>query len=312
MDSLLLSFNVVAPLFLLMLAGFLCRRAHIFGETGMDAINKLINYVLLPAMLFLSLYRSDLNATVNLPLLGFVFGAVSLTVGALVLVVPRLVRSDARRGAAIQGMFRANSSIFATSLALMLFGSGDLGQMPFLIALVVVLYNIYAVLVLERYRGRNASVLAMLRSILTNPLIIGVCSGLLFSLLPIELPKFILTAADALSSATTGLGFLMLGASFTFASARANRRILTGCVAAKLVLIPLVWLAIAVLLGYRGHDLTALMILFCAPTAISTFTLAKEMGADADLAGEIVVFTSAFSIVSVFLWILVLSTVGLI
>lgn len=312
MEGLLLSFNVVAPLFLLMLVGFLCRRTHIFGETGLDAINKLINYVLLPVMLFLSLYRSDLNAAINPFMLGFVFVAVSVTVAALVLVVPRLVRSDCRRGAAIQGMFRANSSIFAASLAVMMLGEDGLGQMPFLIALVVVLYNIYAVLVLEHYRGRNASALALLRSILTNPLIIGVCLGLLFCLLPFELPKFVLAAADALSSATLGLGFLMLGASFTFASARTNRRILTGCVVTKLVLIPLFWLAVAVLMGYRGHDLTALMIIFCAPTAISTFTLAKELGADANLAGEIVVFTSAFSIVSVFLWILVLSSTGLI
>ena len=80
----------------------------------------------------------------------------------------------------------------------------------------------------------------------------------------------------------------------------------------KLVLVPLVFLAISYAFGFRDISLLSLMIMFAAPTAVSSFQMAKQMDGDGDLAGQIVVFTSAFSIVTVFGWIFLLKQFSLI
>ena len=103
-----------------------------------------------------------------------------------------------------------------------------------------------------------------------------------------------------------------MGASFTFASVREHRHLLTVCLLGKLVLLPAVWLVVGALLGFKGAQLCALMIIFAAPTALTSFPMAKEMGGNSALAGEIVVFTSAFSMLTTFLWIWLLGGLGLI
>ncbi len=69
---------------------------------------------------------------------------------------------------------------------------------------------------------------------------------------------------------------------------------------------------ISIWLGFRDVELLGLMLIFASPTAISSFTMAQKMDADSDLAAQIVVFTSAFCILTVFLWIFLLKQFSLI
>lgn len=71
-------------------------------------------------------------------------------------------------------------------------------------------------------------------------------------------------------------------------------------------------LPICIMFGYRGVELSTLMVIFATPTAISSFTMAQQMDSDSDLAGQIVVFTSVFCILTVFMWIFILKQTGLI
>ena len=80
----------------------------------------------------------------------------------------------------------------------------------------------------------------------------------------------------------------------------------------KLIIVPLIMLPLSVFLGIRGIALLTLTIIYGAPTGVSTFQMAKQMDGDGDLAGQIVVFTSAFSIVTVFGWIFLLKQFALI
>lgn len=79
----------------------------------------------------------------------------------------------------------------------------------------------------------------------------------------------------------------------------------------RLICVPLVTLLVGWLLGMRGVELIAVLSVFAAPTAVASTPMAQEMGGDAELAGEIVAVTSFFSIITIFLWILVMSKLGL-
>lgn len=72
---------------------------------------------------------------------------------------------------------------------------------------------------------------------------------------------------------------------------------------AKLVVFPILFLGLALLLGFRDAPLAVLLTVFGSPIAVSSFTMAQQMGGDDKLAGQLVVFSSLFSIVTMFLMI---------
>lgn len=109
-----------------------------------------------------------------------------------------------------------------------------------------------------------------------------------------------------LSGMATPMAFLILGASFKFSALKGNIKPLTIAVAVKLILFPALFLPLSILMGYRGIQLAALLTMLGAPTAVSSFTMAKQMNGMGELAGQIVIFTSICSIPTMFFWIFLL------
>ena len=108
------------------------------------------------------------------------------------------------------------------------------------------------------------------------------------------------------------MALVILGATLEFGSVRGNKKYLAIGIIGKTVVVPLVMIPIAVLLGFRDISLLAITILFAAPTAVSSFTMAEAAGHDGELAAQQVVFSSVVSLFTVFLWIFALRSMGLI
>ena len=107
------------------------------------------------------------------------------------------------------------------------------------------------------------------------------------------------------------MAFITLGASFSLKSAKENRRDLILVTAVKLAVYPLIYMLLPIHWGWTGHIMGAMLLTSASPTAISSYPMARSMGCDGDLAGEIVVVTSIFSILSIFLWVFGLKQAGL-
>ena len=110
----------------------------------------------------------------------------------------------------------------------------------------------------------------------------------------------------------TPLALIILGATFAFGDLRIYKIQLVTSVCGRLLLMPAIFLGIGILLGFRNHELVALMSLSASPTAVSSFTMADQMGGDGKLAGGIVVLTSIGAVFSIFMWTFVLNINGLI
>ena len=152
----------------------------------------------------------------------------------------------------------------------------------------------------------------IVRGILTNPLILASLLGLACMAVGLRIPSPVMSAVEDLSKIATPLALFLLGGSFEFSKVRQNRVQLFWGVMGRLVIAPAVFVSLAALLGFRGLDLASLMIVFAAPTAVNSYVMAQQMGGDADLAGQQVVFSSAFAIPSIFLWIFILKQMALI
>ena len=314
-ESFLLSLNIVLPLFLMMAAGYVFRRIIGLDTTWVQTTNKLVFRLLLPLLLFRNMVESDLSTLSSpgmLSLIAFAVAATILTFVLLYLIVPRLEPENPRRGVLLQGILRSNMALFGIPVALSLYGAGNITIVTVLVSFIIPLFNVLAVLSLKLFEGCKPDWKQILKSIVTNPLILAIAAGLLCNASGVLLPAPVQKAVWALSDCATPISFFVLGASFRFASAAKNRRALTAATLSRLVFVPLIWLTLGVLLGFRDQPLFALMMLFTPPTAVSSYPMACAMKGDGELASEIVVFTSAFSVASIFLWIFVFRALGLI
>ena len=103
----------------------------------------------------------------------------------------------------------------------------------------------------------------------------------------------------------------MLGAFFEIKGVGTHKKQLAVVCVGRLVIVPAIFLTLAVLCGVRGVELAAMIAIFGSPTAISSFTMTQQMGGDAALAGDIVIFTSALSCITMFAWALALKSLGM-
>lgn len=312
MQNLIIAFNVVLPLMLCIILGYFLSRIGMIKEELRKGMNSLCFKVFLPFYLFNSIYTTDVSASFNGKLMIFCVAAMTAWFVFLMFIIPRIEKENPRRGVLIQAMFRSNFALFGLPMAESLCGVEKMGPTSLLIGVCVPLVNVLAVISLETFRGGKPSVKKMLIGIAKNPLIISSILGVIFNLLDIRLPSAVLKTITDLGKVATPLSLVTLGASFTFASVAAFRKQLILGVSGKLVACPLIMVTLGALLGLRAEMLVPVLIFFGAPTAVSSFPMAQQMDGDGELAASLVVFTSALSILTIFLWVFALKTLALI
>lgn len=312
MENLILSFNIVLPIFLILSLGYILKKLKILDELTTKNMNSINFKVFLPLLLFYNVYKTDLSVVFNPKLLIFSIISVILVFLLLFIIIPLLEKDNRKRGVIIQGIFRSNFVIFGVPVCEALFGQNATGVASMLIAVVVPLFNFLAVICLEIYRGGNINFKKIIKGIITNPLIIASIIGLFFIYFKIKLPTPIEKTINDISKIATPLAFILLGSSFTFSAFSLYIKQLSITILGKLIIVPGIVLYIAALLGFRNVELTCLLSVFASPTAVSSYTMAEQMDGDSILAGQIVVLTSIISIITVFLWIFILKQFHLI
>lgn len=313
MESLELALEVVFPMILMMLVGYLLRAGKIVKQDVFRNANILLFRCFLPFMLFVNIYESNLQSfSMGALLLFLSLGNVTASL-LMMWMVPHFTPSNPRRGSIVQGLIRGNVAMYGVIVGTALLGEGNMGAVSIAIGALIPITNIMSVITLDVFSGDQGrtSFKTVLADVAKNPLIIAVLLGLLANFLRVSLPEIVYSPIKQLSKVASPLSFVALGGSFTFTSAHNNRKALALVTAGRLVILPLVMIMLAALLGFRGAEMVAVLIAFAVPTAVSSAPMAQEMGADADLANEIVVFTSAFSIITIFLWVYLLNAMGL-
>lgn len=306
----MISANAVLPMCLVMALGYGTRRLGWIRREEISAINKIAFRIFLPCLLYYNVYCSDLSGSFDPLLMAYAVGGVLLTFGLSLGYTLLTEKLPERRGVMIQGMFRSNYVIMGIPVAAALLGADQLGTVSILIAVVVPLFNMLSVVVLEVFRGQKPKPLHILGQIAKNPLVIGSVLGILTLAAGIRLPHILEQTIQNISAIASPLQLFLLGAFFQFSGLKTYRRELVTVSAAKLIVAPGLFLGLGALLGFRGVAFVSLIGVFASPTAVNSFTMAQQMGGDAELAGDIVVTTSAVSIPTMFLWIFLFKSLG--
>ena len=305
MDNFILSANVVLPLFITMMAGYAMKRLKWVNDAFLKQWNRLSFQFFLPILLFMNIYQTsgNLSEIFNAKLLLFAVASILLCFLLLCFTIPKIEPEAKRRGVLVQGIFRSNFVIFGLPVTAALYGDIGLATTSIIIAVIVPLFNVLSVIILEYYRSGKADLKVVLKGIVTNPLIFGSVLGIVFLLAGIKLPYFIEKTLADTAKVATPQALVILGGSFHFSSIKHHWKSLLLGVGGRLLLVPMLFIPISIFFGFRNAELVTLISMFGAPTAVSSYTMAQQMGADDELAGHLVVFAALFSVFTMFLWI---------
>lgn len=311
MSSFAVCLNAVLPLFLVMGLGYIARCTGAISRTDVPKANRWAFKFFMPIMLFYNIYTSDLSAAAQPKIIIFAVVCVLVLYGLSFGFVMLAEKQDDKRGVMIQGLYRSNFVIMGIPLAAQLVEGADLGPVVILVAVVIPMFNVLAVITLELFNGKKPTVGRMLLDILKNPLIIGIATGIVVRLIGLKLPTAVESAAGMIGKVGSPLMLFLLGAFFEIKGVGTHKKQLAVVCVGRLVIVPAIFLTLAVLCGVRGVELAAMIAIFGSPTAISSFTMTQQMGGDAALAGDIVIFTSALSCITMFAWALALKSLGM-
>lgn len=328
----LYAFHAVAPVLLLALFGYVLKQKGVLKSDFLKTANSLAFRYCLSIQLFYNVYNiSDLgDIPWGLVLFSIVFVLAMFVFGML---GSRLVTKDIRqRGVLAQCPFRSNVAIIGLSITSALGNETAVAISSILIAVTVMLYNILAVICLTVYSEENLShhlnVWSLLHRITQNPLIRGIAAGMLCLIIRSFLPRTsdgelvfslsgslpaVYTAIQNIAKMASPLMIIILGGEFSFSAVRALRKQIFVGVFSRLILSPafgylLIYLLSSVcgLFSAGPAEYAAMVGILASPVAASSAVMAGEMGADETLAGQIVVWSSLFSMVTIFLIIVIL------
>lgn len=291
--------GALAPIFLLIVLGWGCRRSGFLTDSFWVPAEKLTYFILFPALLVANLAEARLE---GVPLVGMV-GAQGLGTVVMAVLAASLAPLAGRRplrldgpgfSSLFQGMIRPNTYVgFAAAAGL--FGAQGVTLTAICVALVVPLVNVLSVLALVRWAGARQGFRAAAFAVLTNPLIAACLIGIALNFSGIGLPPIIGPLLKVLGQASLALGLLAVGAALEMAAIRRAGAAVGLAAFAKLLVQPAVIGAIAWSFGVRDLPLAVTIAYAGLPVAPNAYMLARRMGGDAGLMAGIITATTALA-----------------
>ena len=314
MDNLIFSLNATMPIFLMRLLGVLFRRLGWIDEVFASKMNKFVFLVPLPALLFEDLATVDFAQVWNLKFVLFCFVATFLSI-AIAAAVSFLWKDRSIQGEFIQASYRSSAALLGIAFIQNIYG--DSGMAPLMIIGSVPLYNVMAVVVLSFFQPEKKKLdrqvwVNTLKGIVTNPIIIGIVAGLLWSALRLQMPAILEKTVSNIGAVATPMGLMAMGATFDIRKAFGKAKPAITASVMKLVGFAAIFLPAAVWMGFRQEELVAILIMLGSATTVSCYVMARNMGHEGTLTSSTVMLTTLFSAFTVTGWLYILRSLGLI
>lgn len=313
-QNLAFSLNATVPVFLMMVAGMLFRKIGLLDDHTVKKINQFAFRILLPALLFKDLSAADFRKVWDGRFVAFCCIITLLCIGIAFLF--SLVRKNpSERGEIIQASYRSSAAILGIAFVNNIYGEATMAAL--MIVGTVPIYNIIAVSVLSVTSPDNRSeknvkdlLLRTMKDVVTNPIIIGIAAGFIWSFIGIPQPVILSKSVAYLANMATPLSLIALGASFRLQDVRGNAGLSFGIAGIKLLLFCLLFLPLAVHMGFRGEKLIAILVMLGSATTGSCFVMARNFGHKGTITACSVMLTTLLSAFTLTMWLFVLKCMG--
>lgn len=307
----IVALKAIIPLFILIGMGIYVRWRKMLTDTELQHVNAMVFHVFFFCMMFYNMYTTTIATAFRPRLMAFTVTALFVMLLISGIVVCTVEKDNRSRGAMLQGLFRSNFVLLGLPLVENIFGPEAVAVPTMMIAVVSPIYNIVSIFILESFRGKgNFSLASSFAKVLQNPMIVGALLGLFFVIAGISVPEPLLKPVRQIAYCTSPVALLILGASFRFGTVSEEKRNLAILVLGRLLVIPALVMGTAYYMGFRGVDFVTILCIFATPCAVASFAMAQQLGSNAELAGNGVVVTSAFSSITLFFWVVLFKALG--
>lgn len=313
MENLIYSLNATVPVFIVIVVGYLLKKIGWINDGFIKAANKINFTITLPALLIQDMMNTDFMQEFDIFYVLFCAGVTIICFFATWVVTKLIMKDRSIIGEFVQASYRSSAAVLGAAFVLNIYG--DTGMVPLMIIGAVPLYNIFAVLVLscecpEKGLQHEKTVKTTLKGIATNPIIISIVIGVLLSVLKVDFPKMVDNTIANFAKMSTPLALLAIGGSFEFG--KALEKVKPAVMAAMLKLMgwAVIFLPLAIWMGYRDEKLMAIVIMLASPTTPSCYIMAKSMKSEGTLTSSVIVLTTLCSAFTITAIIFVLRTLG--
>ena len=288
MENLMFCLNATGPIFLMMVFGLFLRKVGILDEDFANRMNKFVFKIPLPFLLFSDLASVDFSRVWNIKFIVFCFVVtlISITISTL---ISCLWRDKSIRGEFIQASYRSSAALLGIAFIQNIYGNA--GMAPVMIIGSVPLYNVMAVIVLSFFKpGQNGIDRAVLKKtfkgIVTNPIILGIVAGLLWSAIGLPFAGIPAKAVTSIGNMATPMGLMAMGATFDLKKASAKAK--------------------------PAFELIAILVMLGSATTVSCFVMARNMGHEGVISSTTIMLTTLLSAFTLTLWLYIIKSLGLV
>lgn len=298
--------NSVIPVFLMVAMGYFFRKKNIIEDNTEKFLNNLAYYLLLPAMIFISIYKAPFEKILDLRVvLGLYAGAFIVFIIAAVIA---MAYPKEKRAGFVLPSFRTNIAYIGFPLIMHAYGQLALAEISVItgfIAPVTITFSIIYLKILYRDGGKDSK--SVFYHIITDPLVISSVIGIGFSYFRLKLPQFAFNTLDMISSMGSPLMLLAVGAGLKISAIRKDKMLVALSAILKLIVQPAISLFIfTFIIPLSGLEFKVAVMTFSFPSALSTYIMVKQYKGDGELTAAIIMVTTLLSILTMSGWILFL------
>ncbi len=298
----LATFESILPIFLIIVAGNLLRRTPLIDPGAWRGLEQLGYWFLYPTLLFTSILNADFSGLQLGVMLAALLGTILLMIVAVLASWPLLDRLKLVRHAEYSSVFQTAvrwNGFMALAIAQKIFPPAGVAVVALAMAVIIIPLNIASVLVVTGFAGRRTDWRSLSFSLATNPMILPCVAAILFRALSIELYAPLNDTLRLVGSAAIGMGLLAIGAGLRPEDMVKPRPPIIIPVVVKLLVFPLVLIAIALMLGIDGQPLVWLTLCAAVPTALNGYLLARQLGGDAELYAAVTTLQTGLSFLTI-------------
>ena len=307
-ESLIFSLNSTMPLFFIMLLGYLLHRKQFLTDDFVAMANKFVFNVALPVQLFRDLATMDVRASFDAKYVLFCAAVTTSSILVIWALAKLFLKEKHIVGEFVQACYRSSAAILGAAFIQNIYGTSGMSGLMILGS--VPLYNIFAVIILtlespalDVKSGMGEKIKKSLKGIVTNPILLGIAAGFVWSLLRLPMPTMANKTLSSLAGMTSPLALLAIGAGFKGREALGYLKPTAVATVTKLVVLPAIFLPMAVHFGFTDQKLVALLVMLGSVTTPAGYVMAKQMGHEGTLTGSVCVTTTVFSALTLTFWV---------
>ena len=297
--------ETILPIFIIIFLGFFARQHGFITNEILSPTNRLIYYFAIPALVFRAISRASLIHEFHGEVLLTTLSAVVIVYGSTWLVCKIIKASPMRAGAIIICSAHGNLGYIGLPFAYYFLGESGLVKAGIISGFLTIIQNILTILILHSFsqsRHHRNGIKTVLRRLINSPVILASAGGIVASGFNIQIPIILQKTLDILGGLAPPMALLLIGASISFKSILIYIRPSTGVALVKLLLVPIIGLALYQTFEIPPTSYLPGLILLACPTATIAYIMGRELCSDSDFIAATISTSTLLSLASFLFW----------